>query len=274
MRLQRGAADQSVLVFISSSFSGAGLTGLVWNTSGLAASYCRAGAARAALTLATQTVTGAHSDGGFVEIDATNMPGVYRLDLPDAVCADGVDNVGVVLRGATGMADCVMAIELASAPVSVRRILGTLLTEGAGGRLAAAFIKFFDKATPTGTINSLPDAVAGASGGLPTTNGTKINQTVDLTAGQISIKKNVAFSNFCFPMKDTSGVLKTGLTVTVQLRKDGAGFAAATNPPSEIGATGWYTINLAQADLNANVIGFKATATGALSTDYTIVTQA
>lgn len=45
------------------------------------------------------------------------------------------------------------------------RILGTALTETAG-QIAAAFKKFFDKATPTGTINSLPDAVPGAAGGL------------------------------------------------------------------------------------------------------------
>jgi hypothetical protein len=34
------------------------------------------------------------------------------------------------------------------------------------GQIAAAFKKFFDKASPTGTINSLPDAVPGAAGGL------------------------------------------------------------------------------------------------------------
>lgn len=33
-------------------------------------------------------------------------------------------------------------------------------------------------------LTSLPNAAAAANGGLPTTNGTKINQTVDLTAGQ------------------------------------------------------------------------------------------
>jgi len=32
--------------------------------------------------------------------------------------------------------------------------------------------------------HAMPDAVAGASGGLPTTNGTKVSQTVDLTASQ------------------------------------------------------------------------------------------
>jgi hypothetical protein len=46
-------------------------------------------------------------------------------------------------------------------------ILGTALTETGGGYLAAAFKKFFDKATPTGTINSLPAAAAGAALGLP-----------------------------------------------------------------------------------------------------------
>lgn len=50
--------------------------------------------------------------------------------------------------------------------VSLQAILGTLLTE-TSGQIAAAFIKFFNKATPTGTINSIPDVVAGVSGGLP-----------------------------------------------------------------------------------------------------------
>lgn len=48
---------------------------------------------------------------------------------------------------------------------NLAQILGTALTETAG-QIAAAFKKFFDKATPTGTINSIPDAVAGATGGL------------------------------------------------------------------------------------------------------------
>ena len=43
----------------------------------------------AAITMVTQTVTGAHTDGGFVEVDATNCKGLYRLDLPDAAVASG-----------------------------------------------------------------------------------------------------------------------------------------------------------------------------------------
>lgn len=48
---------------------------------------------------------------------------------------------------------------------NLTQILGTVLTETAG-QIAAAFKKFFDKSSPTGTINSLPDAVPGAAGGL------------------------------------------------------------------------------------------------------------
>lgn len=52
--------------------------------------------------------------------------------------------------------------------VSLTDILDTALTETAG-LIAAAFKKFFNVATPTGTVNSLPDAVPDASGGLPVT---------------------------------------------------------------------------------------------------------
>jgi hypothetical protein len=50
--------------------------------------------------------------------------------------------------------------------VDVKYFLGTAITEGGAGRIAGAVTKFFDKAAPTGTINSLPDAVPGAAGGL------------------------------------------------------------------------------------------------------------
>ena len=39
----------------------------------------------------------AHTDGGFVEVNATNMPGLYRFDIPDAVVATGSGRVIVQL---------------------------------------------------------------------------------------------------------------------------------------------------------------------------------
>jgi hypothetical protein len=50
--------------------------------------------------------------------------------------------------------------------VDVKYFLGTAITEGGAGRVAGAVTKFFDKASPTGTINSLPDVVPGSAGAL------------------------------------------------------------------------------------------------------------
>ncbi len=114
LTLKKAATDVSVYLFAqdSSKTTGVGLAGLAYNTASLTAYYVRPLGSATAITLATQTVTGAHSDGGFVEVDATNMPGVYRLDLPDAVCATGVPSAVVMLKGATNLAPIVLEIQL------------------------------------------------------------------------------------------------------------------------------------------------------------------
>jgi len=80
------------------------LTGLVYNSTGLVCYYVRPLAAAVQLTLATQTVTGAHSDGGFVEVSAANTPGKYRLDFSDAILATGVDYATIELSGYADLA--------------------------------------------------------------------------------------------------------------------------------------------------------------------------
>jgi hypothetical protein len=62
------------------------ITGLAYNTSSLTC-YQRSGPTTTptAVTLATQTVGGAYSAGGFKELDSTHMPGSYRFDLPNAL---------------------------------------------------------------------------------------------------------------------------------------------------------------------------------------------
>lgn len=123
----------TVYLFIqnSSVTTGAGLTGLVFNSASLVAYYVRPLGSATAITLATQTVTGAFSSGGFVEVDATNMPGIYRLDLPDAVCATGVRSAAVMLKGATNMAPVTLEIDL-NAQVNVEQFGGTNGTFAAG----------------------------------------------------------------------------------------------------------------------------------------------
>jgi len=100
-----------VMIYDSSVSTGVGLTGLAYNTANLVASYVLSGAARTAITLATQTVSGAWSSGGFVEVDATNCPGLYRIDIPNAAFASGNKSI-IMLKGATNMAPVVLEYQL------------------------------------------------------------------------------------------------------------------------------------------------------------------
>lgn len=80
----------------------AGKTGLAWNTAGLSLYWIRAGDTSAtAVTLATATL-GTWTSGGFKEVDATNMPGVYELGIPNAAIASGATGVSFVLKSSSG----------------------------------------------------------------------------------------------------------------------------------------------------------------------------
>lgn len=132
-----GATSQSVSIFIQDSTvtTGAGKTGLVFNTSGLIAYYVFNGAngGSNAITLATlAAANSAFSSGGFKEIDATNMPGCYRLDIPNAAIASSKGRSSVImLSGATGMVPCLLEIELTAIDNQVAdsaRTIGTVTT--------------------------------------------------------------------------------------------------------------------------------------------------
>ncbi len=157
--IKRGAADVTVYVMVydSTSTTGGRKTGLAYNTASLTAYYVRDLGSATAIALATQTVTGAHADGGFVEVSSANMPGLYRLDLPDAVCAAGASGAIVTLRGATGMVQVDLEIELVN----------------------------YDPADGTRMgLTALPNATPAGAGGLPTVDAA--NKVVGLQAGGIA----------------------------------------------------------------------------------------
>lgn len=91
----------------------------------------------------------------------------------------------------------------------------------------------------------------------------------------VSIKKNVALNNFEFLMVDSADHItpKTGLTVSGYISKDGGAFSALTNSVTEI-SNGIYKVNLTQAEMNADVITLRFTATGADDRFITIFTDA
>jgi hypothetical protein len=116
LQLKTGTTSKRLGISIADASSnvGAGLTGLVYNSSGLTWYYWRedeGNAGGTSVTLATAT-RGTWSSGGFVEKDATNLPGEYEIGIPDAALAAGAKWVKMVLKGAANMVPVLIEIQL------------------------------------------------------------------------------------------------------------------------------------------------------------------
>jgi len=149
MIVTAGSTNVSVYYYIVQDASGTSpgepVTGLLFSDieTGGSASYARQGAARVDLTLITlASASAAHSDGGFILVDDTNMPGLYRCDYPDAAFATGVDQV-------------FLSIVVASANNAVAAPILVDITD----------VNLRDSVR--GGMTALPNAAADAAGGLP-----------------------------------------------------------------------------------------------------------
>ncbi len=149
MIVTAGSTNVSVYFYIvqdaSATSPGEPVTGLLFSDieTGGSASYVRQGAARTDLTLITlASASATHADGGFILVDDTNMPGLYRCDYPDAAFATGVDQVMLQIVVASGK-------NAVASPIFVE-ITDVDLRDGVRGGMTA-----------------LPNAAADAAGGLP-----------------------------------------------------------------------------------------------------------
>lgn len=134
-----GATDVSVILRAFDTTTGAAKTDVTDATSGLELRYKR-GATGSVTTVspASQTSTGAHTDGGIVHLHG----GLYRLDLPDAAFATGVPWVVV---SAAGVADCVftaafveiMGSDPRAAAISTADVADAVLDEAMSGHTSA-----------------------------------------------------------------------------------------------------------------------------------------
>jgi len=141
LKLKAGTTSKLARIFIqdSSATDGSGLTALVHNSSGLTWYWIQEGDASATqVTLATMTV-GTWASGGFREVDATNMPGVYEIGIPNAAI-DANGTTHMLLKGATNMAPVAIEIECDA-------------------------IDYVDSVRAG--LTALPNAEADAAGGLP-----------------------------------------------------------------------------------------------------------
>jgi hypothetical protein len=254
---QKNATNQSFDVQFLDSTTGAPKTGLV--AAGMDIKYHRAGAAAVAITEVDLTaLTDAHSDGGVFEIGN----GVYRLDVPDAAFATGVDRVtlygsgtGAVMVGIDVTLSSYDPVAAGASPTDIRTEMDSNSTQ-----LAAILADTAVIGAPTGA--SIGADIAAVASGI-----------VTLLTADVAYKKNTACPSFVFFMELTDGTPGTGLAVTASISKDGAAFVNTGAGVVEI-AAGWYKVDLAQAEMNADEIAFKATAAGAKQRNIKIRTQA
>ncbi len=98
MKIQVGSTDQT-LYFKLTDTSGAPALGLTITDLDLVYIRDRSAAVKADLT-ALAAVDSAHADSQAIEVHATYAPGTYRVDVPDAAFATGVNRVQVLVVGA------------------------------------------------------------------------------------------------------------------------------------------------------------------------------
>lgn len=108
-----GSVSNLLRIFIANSSvtTGAGLTG-VTSGSGITLYYLRDGQSSTTNVPLSAGTTGTWSSGGFVEVDATHMPGIYEIGVPNAVLATGAAKATMYLQGASNMQETPVFIEL------------------------------------------------------------------------------------------------------------------------------------------------------------------
>src|SRR3990167_3877948 len=94
-----GATSVTIPVVIRKTSDNTGRTALSAAAATLPASYWRQGASRVAVTLSNlASIAAAWAKGGFKQVHLSNMPGLYRLDLPNSACATGADFFAVGVK--------------------------------------------------------------------------------------------------------------------------------------------------------------------------------
>jgi hypothetical protein len=138
-----GQQDYTVLILVRDSTTGAPKTALTFESAGIDICYTRVETDNDVVVTdgapVTTTLTGAHVDWGFVLVDDTRCPGLYKLDIADGVFASGAWSA-VVSFICTGCD-----------PVHIEFVL-VAFDPRDGVRLG---------------LTALPNAAADAAGGLP-----------------------------------------------------------------------------------------------------------
>ena len=185
----QGTTNKIYQIFIRNSSTGGGLTGLVFNSTGLVATYHKdtQSGAGTPITLATMTI-GTYASGGFVEVDSTLMPGVYQFCPPTGALSSGTSCL-IILRGGTNgtatMVDCPLEIDITAIdlqttpmPANVTQIAGSTT---AATNLSTGAIEVISGTAITGTLTNTAFSCSGNA--ASSIDNTWVGRQVILTSG-------------------------------------------------------------------------------------------
>ena len=166
LTVKAGSTSRLEHVFIldSTSTTGAGKTGLT--NASVTAFYFRPGDTTTtgrSITLSAGTL-GTWSSGGFIQVNATDMPGLYEFGIPNAVFAAGVNHAVVMIKG-TGIAPVLLEYDLvAYDPLDTVRLGLTAMPSVASGSAGA----IITSGTGTAQLNVSSGNVAGSVASVAT----------------------------------------------------------------------------------------------------------
>ncbi len=303
MKLQKLAGSTSEIwqVFVrdSSSTTGGGLTGLVFNSAGLTCYYHRdTDTTATSVTLQTMTV-GTYTTRGFKEIDATNMPGWYQLCPETAWLASGAKSVGIHLKGATNMAPLPIEVQLTATNVdsatafmtSVATATNVTTVNGLAANVitAAATAADFgaEMATAVWTDTTAGDFTTALSVGKSVMNGVSlgtgltVNAVTGLTAANLDTTVSSRMATYTQPTgflaatfpatvasttNITAGTITTATNLTTNNDKTGYALTAVTglgNQTANITGNLSGSVNSVTSNVNADVVKLNGDATAA-----------
>lgn len=123
--LPAGSTDVTTYVKIRLAADGTGATGLTPANFDLQYVRYRESPSTKVDATACAATNAAHSDNTVIEIDATDQPGVYRVDWPDAAFAPGAYSVVLTVKVATAFTEEIEII-LEPVPADVRKVKGKI----------------------------------------------------------------------------------------------------------------------------------------------------
>lgn len=188
LSLVKGTTSKIVHLRIlnSSVTTGAGLTGLAFNTASLICYYIRPGDASAtAITLANATI-GTFTSGGFKEVDSTNAKGLYEFSIPNACLATGANQVIIQFQGAANMQETAIEIELTASNNQDSVRFGLTALPNAAAAAAGGLITIGSNNTSAITIGALNTGAVAIVGAFSISGAATLSSTLSVGATTLS----------------------------------------------------------------------------------------